>query len=50
MSDAEQTHTCALVLSMNITELRAISRSWDKASNYFMDTVPIWSPDAVIHC
>lgn len=49
MSDAEQTHTCVLVLSMIMTVVRAISELWDKASNCFMDMVPIWNHDAVIH-
>jgi len=50
MSDAEQTHTHALILSMFMTEVCAISESWDKASNYFMDMVLIWNHEAVIHC
>lgn len=44
MSDAEQTHTCALVLSMIITEVCAISESWDKASNYFYGYDPNMDP------
>lgn len=50
MADAEQTHTRALVLSMIMTEVCAISESWDKASNYFMDMVLMCNHDAVIHC
>lgn len=39
MADAQQTLTHALVLSLIMTVVCAISESWDKTSIYFMDVV-----------